>query len=279
MVFRRSGDFYWEGIVDAAGRVAELRVNVVREAGLDQTARIELLELDLASDSPTQGEYVERLVIQDPQLLDPIVAALDTDLQVTSIVACIPEYTLRFHLADGRLQEFSYSCGGASFLRGKQEYLRGKDFRPPQKLDALLQAQLATTLPSEVNLIAEARLAATIKIEIHETVSSEVADSPGVVEAHIVHRLTVTDAHVIAQIIAALDTELALGPRARVPTPYGLEFHLDDGTVQSFGYAVTGDTPGILRGEQGLFQGQDAEPPAGFEALIGGLLALEGDSP
>jgi hypothetical protein len=36
MVFRRFGDFYWEGIVGTAGQVAELRVNVVREAGLEQ---------------------------------------------------------------------------------------------------------------------------------------------------------------------------------------------------------------------------------------------------
>jgi hypothetical protein len=279
MVFRRFGGFYWEGTVDAAGHVAELRVNVVREAGLDQTTTIEILELDLASDSSTQGEYVERLVIQDPKRVGQIVAALDTDLQATPIVACIPEYTLRFHQADGRLQEFSYSCGGASFLRGKQDYLRGKDFRPPEPFDALLQAQLLTTLPSEAHLVEQAGLAATVKIGIHETVTSEVADRPGVVEAHIVHRLTITDAHVISQIVATLDTDLALGPRARVPTPYVLQFHLDDGTLQSLGYAVTGDTPGILRGEQGLFRGQDGEPPARFEALISELLALEGTPP
>lgn len=101
MVFRRTGDFYWEGTVGAAGQVAELRVNVVREAGLEQTVKIEILELDLVSDSPTRGEYVERLAIEDLQLLDQILASLDTDLQVAPIVACIPEYTLRFRFADG----------------------------------------------------------------------------------------------------------------------------------------------------------------------------------
>jgi hypothetical protein len=64
-----------------------------------------------------------------------------------------------------------------------------------------------------------------------------------------------------------------------VPTPYVLEFHLDDGTVQSLGYAIAGENPGILRGEQGLFRGQDAEPPVEFETLIGELLASAEDHP
>ena len=62
-----------------------------------------------------------------------------------------------------------------------------------------------------------------------------------------------------------------------MPTPYVLDFHLDNGTVQSLGYAITGENAGILRGEQGLFRGQDAEPPAEFETLIGDLLALAED--
>jgi hypothetical protein len=194
-------------------------------------------------------------------------------------VACIPETTLRFHLADGGVQEFGYSCDGASFLRGEQDFWRQKDFRPPEQFDQLLQAQLARTLPSEVNLVEQAGLAATVKIEVYETISSKVTDSPGVVEAHVVHRLTISDSQVIAQIIAALDTDLTLGPRARVPTPYVLEFHLDDGTVQSLGYAITGENAGVLRGEQGLFRGQDAEPPAEFETLIGQLLASADDRP
>jgi heat shock protein HslJ len=277
MVFRRTGDFYWEGTVNDAGHVAELTVNLMRAAGLEQTSSLEVLELDLNSDSPTSGEYVERVVISDPQILDQVLAALDTDLQATPIVACIPEYTLRFRSAEGGIQEFSYSCGGASFVRGGQEFLRGKDFSPPEQFDALLRAQLATTLPSEVNFVEQAGLAATVKVEIYETVSSEIADSPGIVEAHVVHRLTISDSQVIAQLVAALDADLALGPRARVPTPYVLEFHLDNGTVQSLGYAITGENPGILRGEQGFFQEQDAQPPVEFENLIGQLLASADD--
>jgi hypothetical protein len=74
-----------------------------------------------------------------------------------------------------------------------------------------------------------------------------------------------------------LDTDLALASRARVPTPYVLEFQLDDGTVQSLGYAITGENPGLLRGEQGLFRGQDAQPPVEFENVIGQLLASADD--
>ena len=122
-------------------------------------------------------------------------------------------------------------------------------------------------------------MAATIRIEVYETASPEDADSPGVVEAHVVHRLTIADSLVIAQVVAALDTDLELGPKARVPTPYVLEFHLLDGSIQSLGYAITGENPGILRGEQGLFRGQDAQPPVEFETLIGELLASTGDRP
>lgn len=147
MVYGRTGGFYWEVTVDAASHVAELTVSLVREAGLEQTASLEILELDLSDGSHTWGEYVERLVIFDPGLLDDLLAALDTDLHATPIVVCIPEYTLRFRLTGGGIQEFSYGCDGASFLRGWQGFLWGKDFSPQQGFNALLRAQLATTCP------------------------------------------------------------------------------------------------------------------------------------
>jgi hypothetical protein len=128
-----------------------------------------------------------------------------------------------------------------------------------------------------VNVVKRAGLAATVRIEVYESVSSEVADSPGFVEARAVHRLTISDSVVIAQIVTALDTDLALGSRARAPTPYVLEFHLDGGTVQSLGYAITGENAGVLRGEQSFFQEQDAQPPVEFENLIGQLLASADD--
>jgi hypothetical protein len=113
-------------------------------------------------------------------------------------------------------------------------------FAPQERFDALLQAQLATTLPPVVNVVEQAGLAAKVKIGVYEAVSSEVADSPGIVKAHVVRCLGIVDSLVVAQLVAALDTDLALDPSARVPTPYVLEFHMEDKTIRSLGYAITG---------------------------------------
>ena len=92
------------------------------------------------------------------------------------------------------------------------------------------------------------------------------------------HRLTITDSKTVRQIIAALDTVLPLGPRAGIPMPYVLQFHLKDGTNKSLGYASGRENPAILRVDQlRCFDRQDAEPPAEFEALIGELLAAEAE--
>ena len=65
-----------------------------------------------------------------------------------------------------------------------------------------------------------------------------------------------------------------------MPTPYVVRFHLEDGTVKSFGYASGGENPVILRCDQlRCFDRQDAEPPAEFEVLIGELLAVEAEGP
>ena len=100
------------------------------------------------------------------------------------------------------------------------------------------------------------------------------------VEAQTFRRLTITDSETIEQIVAALDTVLPLGPRARMPMPYVLQFHLEDGNMKSLGYASGGENPAILRCDQlRCFDEQDAEPPAEFGALIGELLAAETEGP
>jgi hypothetical protein len=270
MLFGRDG-FYWEGKVDTSGQVMETTVNPVEEANLHSTVKLEVLELDLASDSPDAGGYVQRLIIEDATLLDEIVGALDTELSVAPKLACIPIYTLRFQLEDGTVHEFGYSCQDASFIRGEQEFWQGKDYRPPEGFESLLDQQLATTLPSTVNVTQQARLAETVAIEVYETIISEVTDTPGVAEAHVEQRLTITNLDVIGEIVASLDEELPLGPRARMPAPFSLQFRLQDGSVQLLGYAPGGEQPGILRGDQGFFGGQDAQPPSVFELLMFGL--------
>jgi hypothetical protein len=179
---------------------------------------------------------------------------------------------------------FGYSCYGASFIRGEQGFWHGEDYDPPERFDTLLQAQLAATVPSEVNIAAQAGLTQTVKVEIYETVretvTPEAEGRPTVVQAQVFHRLTITDSEAIGRIVATLDTVVPPGPRAGVPTPFVLQFHLKDGTMKSLGYASGGESTAILRvdGMQS-FKRQDAEPPAEFEGLIGELLAAEADGP
>ena len=257
------------------------RINPVEQASLRDTVKIEVKAFDPEG---TEGAspYAQLLAITNAQTLDQLLDALDTDLQVALKVECIPEYELHFHLQDGSVQKFGYSCHGASFIRGKQDFWQGEDHVPAERFDTLLQEQLATTVPSEVNIVAQAGLTQTVGIEIYETVRETVtpeADGrPAVVQAQVFHRLTITDSETIRRIVAALDTVVPLGPRAGVPTPFVLQFHLKDATIKSLGYASGGENPAVLRvdGLRSLSR-QDAEPPAEFEALIGELLATEAD--
>ena len=278
-LFAEDGTFYWEGQVDAQGEVSELRVNPVEAAQLTGTTSVEILQLDLDSDSPTSGEYIVRLAIDDPDLVTRLLEALDTNLRVAPKLACIPEYTLRFQRADGSAEEFGYSCSGASFLRGSQEFWQGQDFQPPEALDAILSAHLTAALPSEINIAEAAGLAGTVRIVILETVSRAPPESPGVVKATTVERLTVDDPAMIAQLVAELDTPLPLAPRARVMVPYSLQFHREDGRTYSLGYLPASQGAPILRGDDAIWGGQDAEPPAAFDLLMQDLLLAADEAP
>jgi hypothetical protein len=122
------------------------RINPVEQAGLDDTIKIEILEF--ARWATGSQPYVERLTLTDAQVLEAMVEALDTDLEKGLKVECIPEYRLRFHLEDGTVQEFGYSCGQVSFLRGKQDFWQQEDYRPPQSFHDLFQDQLALHPPA-----------------------------------------------------------------------------------------------------------------------------------
>jgi hypothetical protein len=171
------------------------RVNPVAQAGLRDTVEIEVVELNTWD--PGDEPYVHRLSITDASVIEGLLNALDTALRVTLKVQCIPEYELRFHLRDGALETFGYSCSGATFIRGEQDFWGDEDYRPPEEFDALLQEQLAATVPSEVNVAVEAGLSETVRIEVFETVTeavhAEEAGKPAVVQAQVVHRLTLTD--------------------------------------------------------------------------------------
>jgi heat shock protein HslJ len=122
------------------------KINPVEEAGLRGVTMIEVMEFD--PDSAAGTLYARRLTVTNPQVLDQFVDALDVDLQAEpEIVECIPEYELVFHLQDGAVEVFGYSCNGASFIRGKQEFWQGKDFDPPEDFDTLIEEQLAMNPP------------------------------------------------------------------------------------------------------------------------------------
>ncbi|HAL62666.1 MAG TPA: hypothetical protein DCP08_09720 [Chloroflexi bacterium] len=117
-------------------------INVVKEAGLSDTVEIEIAEL--AGDA--ELGYLHRVTITDSQILDQIIAALNQDLQLGPRARCPARYELRFHLGDGTVQEFSYSCdNGPSFLHGGQDFWQVQDIQPPARFDELILEALAST--------------------------------------------------------------------------------------------------------------------------------------
>lgn len=119
-------------------------VNVVRLGGLDATVELEVLELD--PDAPG-AQPVSLLTVSDPQVVEWIVAVLDTAVPLGPRARCPVQVLLRFHLADGTTEEFGYACadGGPPFLRGEQGFWQGMDGAPPAEFEAWLQEQLPPT--------------------------------------------------------------------------------------------------------------------------------------
>ncbi len=102
-------------------------VNAVEQLGLAGTAQIDIRKSDTDSESAkNRYGHVHQLTIIDSPDTGQIVAALATELKQAPIVACIPDHELLFYLADGTTHKLSYSCEGASFLRG--DPWKGRDF-------------------------------------------------------------------------------------------------------------------------------------------------------
>ena len=117
-------------------------INVAALAGLTDTVQIEVLELD--ADSNT---YAYRAAIGKPYLVvTQIVGALNTNLELMPRARRPAQYVLRFLLREGTVQEFGYTPGDASFLRGDQEFWQGQDVRPSDRFGELIQAQLTSAL-------------------------------------------------------------------------------------------------------------------------------------
>ena len=111
-----------------------------------------------------------------------------------------------------------------------------------------------------VNLVEQAGLDKTVAIEI-AVLAAGMSGESGAEAPGYVSQLTITDPGLVDQIVAALDTALELGPKARCPNGYELRFHQEDGTVQTFGYACGSRWSGLPAGGTGFLAG-----PAGLSA-------------
>lgn len=115
-------------------------VNVVEAAALRDTTSIVLAERDLAS-----GTYVTRETVSDAATIQAIIASLDVPLPLRSRLRCPEQFMIRFQLGNGTTQEFGYTCqDGGALLRGEQEFWRGQEVLPPERLRELLRTASPT---------------------------------------------------------------------------------------------------------------------------------------
>ncbi|OIO91469.1 MAG: hypothetical protein AUK03_11000 [Anaerolineae bacterium CG2_30_64_16] len=115
-------------------------INVVREAGLASTTTVEISERanKPGTDRLRQG------AITDPATVQGLVKTLDQRLPLGPPAECLPQYRLRFQLADGRAEDFDYFCeDGASFLRGSQTFWKLQQIQPSAEFDELMQRAVA----------------------------------------------------------------------------------------------------------------------------------------
>lgn len=118
-------------------------INLVTQTGLRNTKRIEICFLDCAAYSPL-------LTIDDVELIAQLVDTLDSDLILRPHARCPATYHLRFVLASGQHHDFGYACEMMSptFLRGNDEFWRGRDALAP---DAFNQMMLSLIAPELTN--------------------------------------------------------------------------------------------------------------------------------
>ncbi len=112
-----------------------LKLNLVEQADLNDTIRIEILAPKTtsvdpdASRHPREGGMELILTVEDRETVHALVAPLDATLPLVPPKRCPAPYELRFHLKDGRVQTFHLGICG---LFGDQDYWQGMTIRPPQ---------------------------------------------------------------------------------------------------------------------------------------------------
>jgi hypothetical protein len=87
--------------------------------------------------------YLKSIV--DADVVDQLVAALDTDTRLTAQEADASAYEIAFHLDNGVVQRFGYDCCLASpaHLHGSQAFLAGRRAIAPDAFNALMAFELA----------------------------------------------------------------------------------------------------------------------------------------
>jgi hypothetical protein len=127
-------------------------INVVERLGLDRTVKIEIVETVLGETVDEDGlvavsvEAVSRLISDDPQVIDQLVAMLDTEHRFVGRALFHPSLELRFRLDGGTVHTLIFSSGGdnPSVLRGDPHIWEGRDIRPSADFGALIDTLLAS---------------------------------------------------------------------------------------------------------------------------------------
>lgn len=246
-------------------------VNIVQEANLGNTVILEIFELNFeTSDEP----YSLLLTIDDREDLEQIISAFDVNIRPGLGLLCAPIYQLYFHLADGGVEKFDYSCGEdeATFLRGEQAYIAGSDYAPPPLFNILMVEHIQSTWAQSINPTLEYGLDQAMTLELLETIVTESDDVSVIITAEGVSLLKTKDTNMIAAFASALNAEHNFMTSARCPNVYTLQFTFDDMTTVSFGYLCRDGGPALLRGDDGIWEGRSIEVSADFQAELEALL-------
>lgn len=113
---------------------------------------------------------------------------------------------------------------------------------------------------TSVNLAERASLDRTTRIVIYQR-----ADCARPMRVYL---KSINDAERVDQFADALDTDVELTERETDASSFEVAFHLDDGSVQRFGYDCCLASPAYLHGNQAFLAGQHAIAPDAFNALM-----------
>jgi putative hemolysin len=262
---------YWRG--ECGPPSSDTRVNVALDAGLVGTVKVELLELD---PDGAPDPYRLRLTLDDGPQLGEMLRTLNTAAPRMPKTFCLPPFLFRFHQPDGSVVEFGYLCDPANpTLSGEQGFWRNQEAAAPASLvalvDRLLGSEQMPPAAKGLNLVTEAGLHDTVAIEVwvqHERQEN------GMTTATVALLREIDEVETVAELVALLDQEFPLAPRARCLANTTLIFRQADGSSYETGYGCQLENADFLRGEEGYWQGQDLVAPPAFQELIQAAVGL-----